>query len=73
MVLRLAEREPQHIGTRKPFIVVSAQTWLSLTEPTHPRKPLGLWLIDNIPHDIPLEIPNRKESDREIPFFDDKL
>ncbi len=71
-VLRRAEEEPQHIGAKNPFVVVPAQLWRSLTEPAKPRKPLGLWLIDNIPHEISLEIPSRKESDRDIPFIDER-
>ena len=45
-ILRLAESEgPQRIGTRRPFVVVPAETW-----DTHdnPRKPLGQWLIENV-------------------------
>lgn len=39
------------------------------TQPkTPPRKPMGQWLIDNMPRGIDLEIPSRHEPKREIPF-----
>ena len=67
-ILRLAEEEgPQRIGARKPFIVVPAPVWHAKTRT---RKPLGQWLIDNIPHGIELDIPSRHETGREIPFVD---
>ena len=34
-----------------------------------PRKPMGQWLIDNMPRGAGLEIPDRHESGREIPFI----
>ena len=33
------------------------------------RKPLGQWLVDNMPRGTNLEIPDRHESGREIPFI----
>ena len=68
-VLRLAESEgPQRIGTRKPFIVVPAAVW---EEKEPPRKPLGQWLIENMPRGTNLEIPDRgSDSGREVPFAD---
>ena len=66
-ILRLAEAEgPQHIGARKSFVVVPAEAWY---EKTPPRKPLGQWLIENMPRGIELEIPDRS-SNRKIPFVD---
>ena len=66
-ILRLAESEgPQHIGARRPFVVVPAHVWYK-NNPS--RKPLGQWLIDNMPRGTELEIPNRRESEREIPFI----
>ena len=65
-VLRLAEEEgPQRIGTRKPFVVVPAAVW---EEKTRPRKPLGQWLIENVPRGTNLELPDRS-SHRPIPFI----
>ncbi len=68
-ILRLAEEEgPQRIGTRRSFVVVPAATWDAKT-PT--RKPLGQWLVENMPRGIELEIPSR-HSNRKIPFADEE-
>ena len=68
-VLRLAAEEgPQRIGTRKPFVVVPARTW---EEKARPGKPLGQWLIENVPRGTNLEVPDRR-SRRPIPFIDEK-
>ena len=65
-ILRLAEAEgPQHIGTRRPFVVVPANTWY---EKTRSRMPLGRWLVENMPRGTKLELPDRREPHREIPF-----
>jgi len=67
-ILRLAEVEgPQTIGTRRPCVVVPADTWYAKTAP---RKPLGQWLIENVPRGTNLEIPSRNEHHRAIPFSD---
>ena len=68
-ILRLAEAEgPQRIGTRHSFVVVPAAMW---DEKTTPRKPLGQWLVENMPRGIELELPDRR-SDRKIPFIDEE-
>ena len=65
-VLRLAEEEgPQHIGVRRPFVVVPAGAWYAKT-PT--RRPMGKWLVDNMPRGANLDIPTDRTSRREIPF-----
>ncbi len=65
-ILRLAESEgPQRIGRRKSFVVVPTHVWLAQSPP---RKPLGQWLVDNMPRGANLEIPRDRESRREIPF-----
>lgn len=65
-LLRLVREEgPQFIGTKKSFVVISEEEWRSLKRP---KKPLGLWLIENMPKVGELELPNRNEPDREIPF-----
>ncbi len=67
-ILRLAEEEgPQHIGTRRPFVVVPAPAWHAKMRT---RKPLGQWLADNMPRGIELKTPSRREPGREIPFVD---
>ena len=68
-ILRLAEEEgPQRIGARKPFIVVPERLWQSQARPP---KPLGQWLIENVPRGTDLEVPDRS-SNREIPFINDE-
>ena len=68
-ILRLAEVEgPQTIGTRRPCVVVPADTWYAKTVP---RKPLGQWLVENMPRGMELEIPDRS-SNRKIPFVDEE-
>ena len=68
-VLRLSEEEgPQRIGRRKSFVVVPAETWEAHVPP---RKPLGQWLIENMPRGVNLEIPHDRSSQREIPFLDE--
>jgi len=68
-ILRLAEVEgPQTIGTRRPCVVVPADTWYAKTAP---RKPLGQWLVENTPRGTDLEIPSRRGSGRKIPFINE--
>ena len=65
-ILRLAEEEgPQRIGARKSFVVVPERVWQAQLSP---RKPLGQWLIDNMPRGVNLEISGDRASRREIPF-----
>ena len=35
---------------------------------SEPDKPLGQWLVDNMPRGVDLEIPADRKSSREIPF-----
>ena len=65
-LLRLVQEEgSQYIGTKKSFVIISEQEWLSLKQP---KQPLGLWLIENMPTVGELELPDRHEPEREIPF-----
>ena len=67
-ILRLAETEgPQRIGARRRFVVVPAAAW---EEKAQPRKPLGQWLIENVPRGTNLEVPDRS-SNRKVPFIDE--
>ena len=67
-VLRLAETEgPQRIGARKHFVVVPESVWHAHALE---RKPLGRWLIENMPRGTNLEIPDRG-STRKVPFIDE--
>ena len=68
-VLRLADEEgPQRIGIRRRFVVVSESAWNAKSPP---RKPLGQWLVENMPRGLALEAPDRGSS-REIPFADEQ-
>ena len=49
-------------------MVVPAAVW---EEKTRPRKPLGQWLVENMPRGIDLEVPDRS-SNRKIPFIDEE-
>ena len=67
-ILRLAEQEgPQHVGVRKSFVVVPAALWRANNAA---EKPLGRWLVDNMPRGTNLDAPDRREPAREIPFRD---
>ncbi len=69
-IFRLAEEEgPQRIGVRKSFVVVPERLWRTQAPA---RKPLGQWLIDNMPRGSNLEIPRDRKSRREIPFIDEE-
>ena len=70
-ILRLAETEgPQYIGGRKSFVLVPAESWEAKKPP---RKHIGRWLIENMPRGAELEIPDRHEPEREIPFIEDDI
>ena len=67
-ILRLAEEEgPQRIGLRKSFVVVPEREW---RERTPEPMPMGQWLIENMPRGVELELPDRRDPPREIPFND---
>ena len=68
-ILRLSETEgPQHIGTRRSFVVVPAHVWAE-KEPR--RKPMGKWLVENMPPGTNFEVPADRSSRREVPFIAD--
>ncbi len=68
-VLRFSETEgPQRIGRRRAFVVVPEEVWQAQRPE---RKPLGQWLIENMPRGIELELPDRR-SNRPIPFIDEE-
>ena len=65
-ILRLAEEEgPQQIGRKKTFVVVSASDWYA-KRPS--RKPMGQWLVDNMPRGVNLDFSVNRRSHREVPF-----
>ena len=62
-ILRLAEKEgPQRIGIRRAFVVVPAEQWSARRSK---RKPLGQWLVENMPCGNELDLPDRS-SNREL-------
>ncbi len=66
-VLRRAKTEgPQRIGVKESFVVVPEPLWQTLGPR---RKPMGQWLVDRMPRGVHLEIPEGRESRREIPFM----
>ncbi len=52
------------MGYKQTWTVAEAKARLS-----EPRKPMGQWLVDNMPRGADLEFPDRDESEREIPFI----
>ena len=43
------------------------------TERSTPQRPLGQWLVENVPRGLELDLPDRKdEPEREIPFQGDE-
>ena len=68
-VLRLAETEgPQEVGTKRRFVIVPADSWYGRNPE---RKPLGKWLVENMPRGTHLEIPEDEGPERPIPFIDE--
>ena len=54
--------------SKQIWIVAEAEARLSES-----RKPMGQWLVDNMPRGTDLEIPDRHESGREIPFISEAM
>ena len=68
-ILRLAETEgPQRIGVRRSFILIPAKLWEAKESP---KKPMGQWLLENMPRGTNLPVPDRREPEPEIPFIDE--
>lgn len=70
MLRRPEEEGPQRIDAGSPSIVVPERLWREGQAPV--QKPLGQWLVENVPRGADLEIPGRRESGREIPFLDEE-
>jgi hypothetical protein len=70
-ILRLASEEgPQRIGTKTPYVIVPEEEWLKRAAP---RIPLGRWLVENLPRGYDLELPDRSEPDRPLPFQEEEF
>lgn len=68
LLRRASEEGPQTIGTRRRYVVVPEDLW----EEVRPSRPsLGAWLAANLPQGEPLQLPDRKDPPRAIPFADD--
>ncbi len=65
-ILCLAEESgPQRIGDTKIFTLAPEPT---PSQKLH-RKPMGQWLIENVPRGTNLEIPGDRRSVREVPYI----
>lgn len=61
------QTDDPHIKEQKTFVVVPAELW---HEKNPPRKPMGQWLIENMPRGIGEKEPEYDESGRFIAFSD---
>lgn len=64
-LLRCADERPQYIGARKPYVLISVEQWEALTKP---EESMGQWLVNKMANVGELELPDRTEPEREIPF-----
>ena len=64
-MLRQANDEPQYIGVNQTHVVVSADAWHQVQ--SRPSA-MGPWLIEALQGTGKLELPDRSEADRELPF-----
>lgn len=64
-LLRLAVDQPQYIGSKKTYVLVTREKW---EEVTQPKISVGRYLVENMAGIGELELPSRDEPEREIPF-----
>lgn len=64
-LLRLANENPQYIGTKKPYVVVPLMQWQALNPSP---EPFGQWLVGHLAGVDELTLPDRADPGREIPF-----
>ena len=64
-VLRCADERPQYIGARKPYVLIPVEQWEALNKP---EQPMGQWLVNKMANIGEIELPDRAEPEREIPF-----
>ena len=50
------------------IVHLPAQLW---ADRSSPHKPLGQWLVENVPRGLNLEIPREREPGQKIPFTDE--
>ena len=65
-ILRKADKEPQYIGSKTPYVIVTKEQW---EQATRPQEPMGKWLLDNCPQIGKFELPDRREPEGEVPFI----
>lgn len=69
-ILRLADEQgPQRIGARKTFIILSEAEWLKQTSA---RPAIGRWLADRLAGAGDLELPERLDPPRPLPFAEEQ-
>ncbi len=61
------QTDDPHIKEQNTFVVVPAELWY---EKNPPRKPMGQWLLENMPRGIGEKEPEYDESGRFIAFSD---
>lgn len=64
-LLRLANDDPQFIGTKKAYVLITHKQWQEMNEP---KEPVGRWLVEAMSGVGELELPNREDPERDIPF-----
>ena len=64
-LLRLANDTPQYIGTKNTYVIVSREKWEEIPQP---KVSVGRYLVDSMSGVGELELPSRKDPEREIPF-----
>lgn len=64
-VLRLASDEAQYIGAKRTHVIVLASEW---EKSQREERPMGKWLVNELRGSGDLQLPDRNEPDRELPF-----
>jgi len=64
-LLRLASDKPQFIGTKKSYVIITQEKWQEMNQP---KEPMGRWLVNAMSGIGGLELPNRADPERDIPF-----
>lgn len=67
LLRRVRDEGPQRIGEREAFIVITEAEWQRLVSP---KPHLGAWLLQNMPEIDELELPERHDRARPLPFGD---
>lgn len=65
-IMRRASTEgPQRIGTQKRYVLVPEAVWEKMAAK---KRPLGAWLVENMPRGLELEPPDRRDPPRRVPL-----